>query len=148
MSLLDEFRVGSEARYESNEPLGSAAARYYALATEFPWRDEVPPTLIFDTNQLFGLPADEDGFAGHKWADDGDTLMIRARHSYELLGDVPLDERISCRWELVSATDATKPGGAERVRIESQATYERLDGEAFARQVEVMFIQRKGRSRP
>lgn len=142
MSLLtDEIRalVGREVSYTAPEELGRAAIRYFATAvgddnplyTDSGYArahgyDDViaPPTLICETNQYAGLPADAEGYAGHSWRLElPNTRQVRGGNTYEFHQPVRPTDIVTATWQIAGVDERSTASGADMLIISSKATY-------------------------
>lgn len=156
MSLLtDELRalIGTQRRYTAPEELGRAAIRYFALAigaanpvytsdeaARSAGHDGViaPPTLIFESNQYAGLPADEDGFAGHGWQlPVPGARLVRGGNAYEFGRPVRPDDIITVTWRLAGMAERTGAAGPMLI-VTSVATYTDQRGELLGVNTETL----------
>ena len=148
--LTDELRawIGREAVYTAPEELGRPAIRYFALATgdDNPlYRDEAvarqsrhggliaPPTLVCETNQLYTLPLDGNGYIGHNWdLPLADGRFIRGGNEYEFFQPVRPDDRITVTWRIVDIYERKTRQGGSLVFVISEARYANQRGELLA----------------
>jgi acyl dehydratase len=145
---------GAEVSYVAPEPLGRGSSRYFANAigdSNPLYRDEraaaavgldgviCPPTLIFETTQLTGLPPDADGYAGHGWpVVIPGTRKVRGGHSYVWYRDVYPDDVITSRWRLESIAETTTSTGLGMVVLTSSCRYSDAQGALIAEQEETL----------
>ncbi|WP_256839405.1 MaoC family dehydratase [Ornithinimicrobium faecis] len=148
MSLLtDEIRSleGSEVSYTAPEELGRAAIRYFATAVgddnplytdgdfarEHGYDDVIaPPTLICESNQYAGLPADEEGYAGHTWGLDlPNTRQVRGGNRYTFHQPVRPTDVITASWRITDLTERATRDGADMLIVASTATYTNQHGD-------------------
>ncbi len=148
--LTDELRalIGREVTYTAPEPLGRAAIRYFALAVgdhnpvytddaaaRAAGHDGVvaPPTLICETNQYAGLPADADGYAGHTWGIElPGTRQVRGGNAYEFHRPVRPDDVVTAVWRLAGIAERATGAGQPMLVVTSRATYTNQDGDLLA----------------
>lgn len=142
MSLLtDEIRALMQERrvYTAPEPLGAAAGRYFAMAVgdDNPLYVDAafaqahglagvtaPPTLICETNQYTGLPADATGYAGHTWGIElPGTRQVRGGNSYTFHRRIRPEDVVTATWEITDATEKVNRQGQDMLIISSTATY-------------------------
>ncbi|MEU8132014.1 FAS1-like dehydratase domain-containing protein [Streptodolium elevatio] len=137
--------VGRTATYTAPEELGRAAIRMFAVAVgdtnplytdrEFAraWGyDDVvaPPTLLCETNQYAGLPADADGYAGHTWGIDiPGTRKVRGGNAYTFHKAVHPDDVVTACWTLTDVAERRMSSGLAMVIVSSVATYSNQRGE-------------------
>lgn len=157
--LTDEVRslIGTRRVYTAPEPMGAAAGRYFSLAvgddnplyTDATFaRDHglpgvtLPPTLICETNQYAGLPADAEGYAGHTWGlSVPDTRQVRGGNRYTFGRRVRPDDVVTATWEITDATEKTNRAGADMLIVSSTATYTNQGGDFLAENTEtIIFI--------
>ncbi len=154
--LTDELRalIGRQVDYVAPEELGLASARYFAravgdnnplytspaaalaagLATTI-----VPPTLVFETNQLVDLPRDDDGFAGHTWPISvPGTRAVRGGHRYLWHRDVLPGDVLAATWTITDVTERTTRAGQPMVVVTSHCRYATEAGEPVAEQTETL----------
>lgn len=132
-------RLGETRTYTAPEELGAAACRYFALAVgdDNPLYSDAalarahglpgvtaPPTLVCETNQYAGLPADDEGYAGHTWGlTVPGTRTVRGSNSYVFERRVRPDDVVTATWEIVDVAEKTSRSGAAMVVVTSRATY-------------------------
>ncbi|OLT37669.1 hypothetical protein BJF79_29160 [Actinomadura sp. CNU-125] len=156
--LTEEIRalVGRTKVYRAPEPLGAAAARYFALAVgdrnplytdaEYARANGLdgvtaPPTLVCETNQYAGLPIGPDGDAGHNWGIEiPGTRKVRGGNAYVFHRRVRPDDVVTATWEITDATAKTTRSGAEMLVVTSRATYTRQDGATLAENEETIIF--------
>lgn len=156
--LTDEIRalVGQQRVYTAPEELGAAACRYFAVALRSENRLYVdgayarehglrgptaPPTLVCETNQYAGLPADEEGYAGHTWGLQlPGTRQVRGGNSYTFHRRVRPEDVITATWEIVDATEKVNRQGQEMLILISRATYTDQAGELLAENDETIIF--------
>lgn len=137
--------VGRTATYTAPEELGRAAIRMFAVAVgdanplytdaEFAkaWgHDDVvaPPTLVCETNQYAGLPADADGYAGHTWGIEiPGTRKVRGGNAYTFHRAVHPGDVVTASWRLAEVAERRTSSGLAMVIVTSVATYSNQHGE-------------------
>ena len=146
MSLLtDEIKsfIGREVTYEAPEEIGSAAIRYFAIATGDTnklYHDEefargtrfggivAPPTLICETNQYMPGPLPEDGNMGHEWhIPVHNARVLRGGNEYEFLEPVRPTDRLTVTWRISDNYEKARERGSLLFVI-SEARYFNQDG--------------------
>ena len=148
--ISDELKawIGREATYTSPEELGQAGIRYFALALgdDNPlYQDEAyarrsghggviaPPTLVCETNQIYGLPPDENGYVGHSWPLPlPTTRFIRGGNEYEFHQPVRPDDRITVTWRIADIFEKDTRKGGALIFVISEARYTNQRGELLA----------------
>ncbi|MET7425148.1 MaoC family dehydratase N-terminal domain-containing protein [Dactylosporangium sp. NPDC005555] len=158
--LTDDLRalIGREVTYTAPEPLGRAAIRYFALAVgdhnpvytddaaaRAAGHDGVvaPPTLICETNQYAGLPADHDGYAGHTWGIElPGTRQVRGGNAYEFHRPVRPDDVVTATWKLVDIAERATGAGQPMLVFTSRATYTNQAGDLLATNEETIIYLR------
>ena len=162
--LTDELRdlVGCEATYTAPEPLGRAAIRYFALAVgdDNPvYTDDeaarahgydgviAPPTLVCETNQLVGLPRDDNGFAGHAFeVEVPGTRQVRGGNSYRFHRPVRPDDVVTVTWRVTDVAERTTGSGARMVVLTSTATFTDAEGALLVENEETLvYLETGGR---
>jgi acyl dehydratase len=141
MGLVDQLRarVGETRTYTAPEELGAAACRYFSLAVgdDNPLYTDAdytraqglggitaPPTLVCETNQYAGLPADGEGYAGHTWGlEVPGTRTVRGSNSYVFERRIRPDDVITATWEIVDVEEKSTRAGAPMLVVTSRATY-------------------------
>lgn len=164
MSLLtDDLRamVGREVSYTAPEELGRAAIRYFATAVgdanplytdadfarEHGYGDVIaPPTLICETNQYAGLPADGEGYPGHSWRLElPNTRQVRGGNTYQFHQHVRPTDVVTATWLIAGMDERTTGSGADMLIVSSTATYTNQHGELLVSNEEtIIFISLGG----
>ncbi|MGH1564945.1 FAS1-like dehydratase domain-containing protein [Mumia sp. DW29H23] len=161
--LTDEVRalVGTRRVYTAPEPMGAAAGRYFALAVgdDNPLYTDaayarahgldgvtLPPTLVCETNQYAGLPADAEGYAGHTWGLElPGTRQVRGGNRYTFHRRIRPDDVVTATWEITGATEKQNRSGADMLVVASTATYTNQDGDLLAENEEtIIFVSLGG----
>jgi acyl dehydratase len=141
-------RVGETRTYTAPEELGAAACRYFALAVgdDNPLYTDAdharahgldgvtaPPTLVCETNQYAGLPADAEGYAGHTWGlSVPGTRTVRGSNSYVFERRIRPDDVLTATWQIVDVAEKATRSGAPMVVVTSRATYTDRTGALLA----------------
>ncbi len=163
--LTDEIRslIGREVTYTAPEELGRAAIRYFAQAVgdDNPlytdrdyarvqgYRDVVaPPTLLCETNQYTGLPADDEGFAGHTWSlEVPQTRKVRGGNSYAWHAPVHPDTVVTATWQVTGAIERTTSSGKSMLVVTSTARFTDAAGELLVTNAEtIIYVALEERS--
>ena len=147
--LTDAIRamIGRTLSYRAPEELGRASIRYFALAVGADpsrWKDEAPPTLVCETNQLTGnAEPDADAYLGHAWdlPLPVPCHMIRGGNDYRFGRPVRPDDVITTTWELVDAVERIGTGGRPLLLVTARATYTADDGEWLATNTETLIYR-------
>ena len=147
--LTDAIRamIGRTFSYRAPEELGRASIRYFALAVGADpsrWKDEAPPTLVCETNQLTGnAEPDADAYLGHAWdlPLPVPCHMIRGGNDYRFGRPVRPDDVITTTWELVDAVERIGTGGRPLLLVTARATYTADDGEWLATNTETLIYR-------
>ncbi len=147
--LTDAIRamIGRTLSYRAPEELGRASIRYFALAVGADpsrWKDEAPPTLVCETNQLTGnAEPDADAYLGHAWdlSLPVPCHMIRGGNDYRFGRPVRPDDVITTTWELVDAVERIGTGGRPLLLVTARATYTADDGEWLATNTETLIYR-------
>lgn len=157
--LTDEVRqwIGREARYTAPEELGRASIRYFAaaLGDDNPlYRDDAfarhtryggvvaPPTLVCETNQVYDLPPDDDGYAGHTWALPlPNCRMLRGGNEYEFFRPVRPSDRISATCRIADIYERQTARGGLLLFVISEVHYHNQAGELLATNRETLIYQ-------
>ena len=147
--LTDAIRamIGRTLNYRAPEELGRASIRYFALAVGADpsrWKDEAPPTLVCETNQLTGnAEPDADAYLGHAWdlPLPVPCHMIRGGNDYRFGRPVRPDDVITTTWELVDAVERIGTGGRPLLLVTARATYTADDGEWLATNTETLIYR-------
>ncbi|TYL46016.1 MaoC family dehydratase [Nocardioides sp. BGMRC 2183] len=158
-SLLTEEVLALRGRtvsYTAPEPAGAAAGRYFGLAigddnplyadpdyarahglAGVTW----PLTLVCETNQYAGLPADADGYAGHTWGLDlPGTRQVRGGNAYVFHRRIRPDDVIVATWCIDDVVGKVTGSGHEMVIITSTARYATDAGEPLAQNAETLIF--------
>jgi len=156
--LTDEVRAleGRTAVYTAPEPFGAAAGRYFGLAVgdENPLYSDpayaqaqglagvtAPLTLVCETNQYAGLPADHEGYAGHTWGlDIPGTRQVRGGNKYTFHRRIRPDDVVTATWRITSVSEKVTGSGSEMLVIGSTATYTNQSGELLAENAETIIF--------
>lgn len=154
--ITPEIRAleGRRRVYTAPEPMGAAAARYFAQAVgdENPLYVDaafatahglrgvtMPPTLICETNQYTNLKADHDGFAGHSWDIHlPHCRLVRGGNSYVFHRRVRPEDIVTATWTVERLTDKVNQAGQDMLVIESRATYTNQDGDLLTENEETI----------
>ena len=147
--LTDAIRamIGRTLNYRAPEELGRASIRYFALAVGADpsrWKDEAPPTLVCETNQLTGnAEPDADAYLGQAWdlPLPVPCHMIRGGNDYRFGRPVRPDDVITTTWELVDAVERIGTGGRPLLLVTARATYTADDGEWLATNTETLIYR-------
>lgn len=143
--------IGREQTFTAPEPLGEAAVRYFALATEDdnPLYGDTeraglsrhggiiaPPSLICETNQILGGEPGR-GSDGVEWdlPIEGRRFM-RSGNSYEFFQPARPGDRVSVTWKIVDIAARLTSGGESAIFVTSRADYTNQRGEALASNIE------------
>lgn len=159
MTLLTEEIRALEGRtkvYTAPEPFGAAAGRYFALAigddnrlysdAEYARAQGLtgvtaPLTLICETNQYAGLPADHEGYAGHTWdLDIPGTRQVRGGNAYTFHRRLRPEDVVTATWRIASVTEKTTGSGKAMLVVESTATYTDQQGDLIAENSETIIF--------
>ena len=108
------------------------------------WKDEAPPTLVCETNQLTGnAEPDADAYLGHAWdlPLPVPCHMIRGGNDYRFGRPVRPDDVITTTWELVDAVERIGTGGRPLLLVTARATYTADDGEWLATNTETLIYR-------
>lgn len=158
-ALLDTLRtwIGREVTYTAPEEVGRAGIRYFALALDDDnplYRDEAfaagtrhggivaPPTFVVDTNQFYRLPADDSGYAGHRWPLPLDNLEFRrGSNDYEFFEPVRPSDRVTVTWRVTDIVERRTRRGGDLIFVTSEARYTNQDGKLLATNRETNIYQ-------
>ncbi len=148
--ITDEVKacIGREVTYTAPEELGRGSFRYFALALDDDnplYRDAdyaartkhrgivAPPTFVCETNQIFQLPPDENGYIGHHWTLPlASARFIRGGNEYEFHQPVRPDDRVTVTWKILDIYERETRKSGALVFVLSEARYVNQRGELLA----------------
>ncbi len=157
--LTDEIAamVGRTARYTAPEPFGAAEFRYFAVAigdhNPVYFDDHAaraagyagvtaPPTFVTETNQYMPGEVDDHGYGGHHWhIEVPNTRMIRGGHDYEFHQPLSVGDVLTVDWSILDVSERTSRGGAQLLRVLSEARYSNQHGNLLAVNRETLIFQ-------
>ena len=147
--------IGRTLTCQAPEPLGLAAIRAFANALRDPnplhvdqqvaratrHQDIIaPPTLIFETTQLYDTPSGKDGQSGHRWMLPGASSgSIRGANEYQMLQPARPDDLIETTWHLENILEKETRRGT-MLFVVSNATYTNYHGQILGTNRETMIL--------
>jgi N-terminal half of MaoC dehydratase len=131
--------VGRTFTFTASEPIGPTAGRLYALALGEFTREEdpLPPTLIFDTFQIYRGPLKESGHfsVGPPLPVE---LPLRAGNAYEFGRPATPNDVLTANWK-VTGTREVHGGSGRLVFLDVEIVYTNQHGDWLGTNRETLF---------
>jgi acyl dehydratase len=151
-------RIGREVVYRAPEPIGAAAARYFAIAigSSNPCYTDadvaranghrdvvVPPTWLCETNQYVAeAQTDEHGYRGHQWdLPIRGCRQVRGGNRYRFHRHAHPDDVVTATWRITSVEERTSRDGRPMLVVGSEARYCGTDGDPIVDDHETLIFQ-------
>lgn len=139
--------IGRQVVYQAPEEVGPAGIRLFALALADDPPDalgrgadaavdlgvDAVPTFLCETNQFYGLPADENGYNGHRWEFPlADLAFMRGGNDYEFFRPLRASDIVTVTWTVVDVFERPTERGGMLIFVVSEAQYTSQHGELLA----------------